>query len=363
MQKFDYESECDRYCEQLFDYVSDILTEDERAAIELHIGSCQRCAKELEEIRAILGAAAALAEPEVPDGLRTAVSERLLREERATNLKKRRFMRAAQIAVPIAACAALAIGIYSGGLYDRYMNAYDMVTTGITENSAQNDDTELADTDEVILQEDEGIDVGTNAPVQSRPQPSPDSKPENENIKREVTEVEEAIPDESDDASIPESVTEETASESYAVQTAEEPEAGVPMEASVEEEDVQQFSIRRMRNDAAITEAAEEEPVEVDEATDSTAMSYTASGAASGGGGSAAAEAKRTDAPPARCTITTDDAAAFAAGFGKVLTDGTFTLSEGEWNAFIEYVRGSGAHLDADYSGEYNGLTTVTVKN
>lgn len=333
-----YEHECDKYKEQLFDYVSDVLTDEERAAVELHIGSCEKCAKELEEIRTILGAAAALDEPEIPDGLRAAVSERIMREENAARFKKRRFMRIAQIAVPFAACAVLAIGIYSGGLYDKYMNADNMISTG--DNSVQTE--EISAVDNTDTEQETDI---PDVPVAETPEKETNKKPQSnqaaDTTTKSVSEdvaVAENMPAQPDEA--PEPVPAEESAEAVNTPIAEATDA------------VAEYSvIRSVETDMAIPEFAEE----------AEEMAAGGGGAVSGGG-SAAAKVQKAENTPTSCTIITDDPDAFAKGFGKELTDGTFVLVQGEWKAFVEYVRESGAQLDADFSGEYNGQTLVTVK-
>lgn len=128
---------CEEYRARLFDYASDLLDSDERAELELHINSCPGCRAELAAISAMLEAAADIPEVEAPDGLENSVIDKVMRTERAA---KRRivFKRAMQWTVPLAACAAIAVGVYSSGLYSRFISSDDMITSGGQSGDVQN---------------------------------------------------------------------------------------------------------------------------------------------------------------------------------------------------------------------------------
>ena len=129
MQKID----CEAVKELLFDYVSDVLGDEERAAVSAHINQCPECRQEFEAIQAILGAAASIEDVEVPAGLKASVFERIRQENGKPQSNRRLVIRnIVRVALPVAACAALAIGIYSSGLYDKFVDSDNTVSSGLT---------------------------------------------------------------------------------------------------------------------------------------------------------------------------------------------------------------------------------------
>ena len=123
-------ADCEVYRAMLFDYVSDNLSEQDKAELLMHIESCPECKNELCETEAIINALSELDEVEVPDELRATVSASLAAE--AATVRKRTDIRkyAFRTLLPVAACAALAVGIYSGGIHDRFVNSDDILSEG-----------------------------------------------------------------------------------------------------------------------------------------------------------------------------------------------------------------------------------------
>lgn len=336
MQNYEH----DEYSERLFDYVSDVLADEERAAVERHIASCAKCKAELNEIKAIIQATEELDEPEIPSGLRDAISDRIANEEKIRRANRKSFGRAIQFVVPIAACAALAIGVYSGGVYDKYMKADDVISTG--ESISQNETVYNAEAEESAK-----ADAAQTRELNAETEAAPKSKEVKNNKKAQNTTKSEPL-----QKSVEEK-TEETLNESDTASRESGEDAALPMTLS---EDT------AVNSD--IVESAADVPSVAAEKAVGTAESMTDSGAAATRAAEGAkVKSKNTAEAPTTCTVITDEPNEFATGFKKELTDEKFIVSQDEWKAFVEYVRNYGARLDADFSGEYTGETIVIVKN
>lgn len=346
----DFEMSCTDCRELIFDYVSDALEPKQAEAVRLHINSCNECKNELEKINAIIGAAASLDELEVPEDVRTAVSERLLREERAMRRRKL-FVRAAEVALPFAACIALAIGVFSGGVYEKITDADKMLSAGIVQEAAPDEEkaetltVEEAAEDTQIAQEPENKSA-TNTRIKKE-QPIQKPKAAAKTEAQPQTEPEQPPPATENNAAEP------VADEPVAAEESGEAES-IPAPAV--------FSARAVSEDissggGAAYDEATDDAVAYDGAVEESTTSEAA--AVSGGGSSA----KKNINVPSSCVVTVSDPVAFAEGFGISASGDSisFSISAERWSAFVEYVRSSGARLDADFTGEYSGATNVTV--
>ncbi len=128
------EQECN--CHKLFDYVSDLLTEAEQTDFELHMNSCPKCKEDYLILKNIMGAVSAMPEVEVPESLKNSVSEALKNAGREKSIKNRfDFRQIVKFAAPVAACIAVTIGFFSGGVYDSFSLGNTEISSGTSQNT------------------------------------------------------------------------------------------------------------------------------------------------------------------------------------------------------------------------------------
>lgn len=333
--------DCEMYRSLLFDYVSDNLSKQESAELLLHIKSCPECKRELDEIEKMLDAAAKLPEIEIPSTLKAAVSTELAEVGTEIKAKKRIYKYAVGTFMPIAACAAIAIGIFSGGFYDRVVNTDNIISMEASYN------TENPDKEQVIIETD-------------------DTEVRKSGGEAESTE----------NAKTPQVVAGKTAGSG----TDTKNQNTVINEAQKEE--VKQ----EINEDAKSLAAADNSKID-----ESSAENAQTEAAASGGGSTSHSDAQAplmmarmhmdpntevTDAEegfkaldiPQSCVVVTEDPDSFVSGFGLVTEDNCdgdckieFELSADRWREFIDYNRQYGAELNAEYSDSPSDFVTVTV--
>ena len=68
---------CDRWTDQLSDYLDDDLARADRAALERHLEACAECRRTLEELRLVKSHAAALVDPPSPNDLWAGIASRI----------------------------------------------------------------------------------------------------------------------------------------------------------------------------------------------------------------------------------------------------------------------------------------------
>ena len=140
--------DCNFFKNQIYDYMSDSLNDAEVKELLTHIESCPECKRELDTLKAIISASASIPQVEVPDGLAASVFEKLKEDTQVITPKRYKFKHFASVALPLAACIALSIGIFSGGLYDRFIASDNIISSGdsnpvsIKTNTEQTDETE-----------------------------------------------------------------------------------------------------------------------------------------------------------------------------------------------------------------------------
>lgn len=151
--------DCDICKDMLYDYVSDNLSTENKTAVEKHIGLCPRCAEELTEVKGLISMLNGFEEVPVPKDLELSLNKAL--EETANEIKiknkRLRFRRVTSAIVPFAAAAVLAIGLYSGGAFDKYINS-DSIFDGQSTYTEQGESNN-ADNPENF----ENVDKGENA--------------------------------------------------------------------------------------------------------------------------------------------------------------------------------------------------------
>lgn len=151
----DLDLDCKACKDMLYDYVSDNLSAEDKTAVEKHIGLCPRCAEELTQVKGLISMLNGFEEVPAPKDLELSLNKAL--EETAKEIKSKnkrlRFRRVTSAVVPFAAAAVLAIGLYSGGAFDKYINSdsifdgqstyteqSDNVSDDLTKNGDYNDD-------------------------------------------------------------------------------------------------------------------------------------------------------------------------------------------------------------------------------
>lgn len=128
------EQECN--CHKLFDYVSDLLTETEKSDFKLHMNSCPKCREDYLILKNIMGAVSAIPEVEVPESLKNSVSEALKGAEMDIAAKNRfNIKQIVKFAAPVAACVAVTIGFFSGGVYDSFSLGNTEISSGTSQNT------------------------------------------------------------------------------------------------------------------------------------------------------------------------------------------------------------------------------------
>ncbi len=126
-------SACKTYKRLLFDYVSDCTDETQSEQIRTHLEHCASCRKEYHEICTMLSVLQEPAEAELPKGFQLSLHQKLVAAADEMQTKKERSFlgwlegvrkgHAWRVAIPMAACVALVLGVYSGGLYDQWKEA------------------------------------------------------------------------------------------------------------------------------------------------------------------------------------------------------------------------------------------------
>lgn len=395
-------SNCELYRDMLYDYASDNLSEQDRADFLMHINSCPDCKRELDELNAILGAASEIEEVEVPDSVRTAVSAALTAESVKIRNRKKLFKFTASTVLPIAACAALAIGIYSGGIHDDINKADHMITDAPVQTPPSSDDSE--DSEDLVINDIQSEESTEASSAAESPQASPESERSSDRNRpssaKSNTDKSKALPSPKPSQAEPsepvQSSTTEAAPAENSVESAEAPSVEQAPQSDI---------------DASSSASEKISPPKGSPAAGSASSGSVSGGASAGGGGSAAGSRTKSarpakesaleesipaptssysisedtveessaacydeefgdahdkdDKPTAQgcCTITVDNPTEFAKGFGinKSGSTITFTVSASQWREFINYCRSYGVSLNASFpESEYSSIT-VTV--
>lgn len=308
--------DCKVYRTMLFDYVSDLLSDEEKADLLSHLDICPDCKEELLKIQAIIGATQTLPEVEVPIGLRESVTERI--SDMANKSKPRNIYalrRIASFALPLAACAVLAIGIYSNGLLDSFVNSDDILSSAVStetetlQSPTYNDETPTAE---------------NVAPTTTQSKNNGSAHIKSDIASKNKTEVKSEAPTNN---TIPEDVaTDNAAAVSEAVQN------DVSKDTS---DDSENFV-------APVSEgSASEETDRIAAFNSREAMSY-----------------------PVSCTIVTYDLSAFTARFGADATNDviTTTISADDIDFLMEFAAQYAAEISFEYSSEYSDTILVTAQ-
>ena len=322
--------DCNFFKDQIYSYVSDGLSDAETEELLAHIESCPECARELNILNSIISATASIPQIEVPDGLKASVFEKLEASTQSTAPKRYKFKRFASLALPVAACIALSIGVFSGGLYDKFVASDDIISSGDVNPAPIQANTEHADATENT----KPADTSTNAvpdtvtPKKSTPQPKTEQRDKSAVSSQSDSAVENSAPASDDIAVVSESAQTENSL------------ADTPSVAS--------FNTPRERF------IAKQPIADVDDAEQASndSIAVASSGAA-----------KMESAVPASCIVITENISAFSDEFDVTAEDGElyFKLDADKWQDFLSFAENIGAELNADYSAENNGYVSITI--
>ncbi len=307
----------------LFDYVSDMLSDEEKARLLSHLDSCPDCKEELLKIQAIIGVAQTLPEVEVPDGLRESVAEQITKiSGKAKPNKIYSIRRFASVALPLAACAVLAIGIYSNGLIDNFIKSDDILSSPVvtdTTDNTHNNETPAAETDASTVPQ---VENNGSAHI---------------NTFENKTEVKSKTP--SNDKIQKEGSTDTSSAVN------ETPQNDVSTEKSSD--------IGTVQNDIATEES---ESLVAPASAGGSAVTETDQ--------IAAYNSREITSYPASCTIVVSDLTVFAASFGGDATNDVITISISADNidALMAFAAEYAIDISFEYSDAYSDTISVTAK-
>lgn len=127
--------DCETCLECLFDAVFGSLSEEEMRLLNAHLDTCASCRAEYQSVKMMHRLTEQDPVPDLPADFEKTLHEKLMAaadEMMAETTEKKRIplrdMRKKQVRILIsaAACAAITIGVFSGGLYQRYLHADDV---------------------------------------------------------------------------------------------------------------------------------------------------------------------------------------------------------------------------------------------
>ena len=369
-------NDCKKFEAMLFDYASDMLNETESEELIEHINSCPECRAKLKEIKAMLSAAAEIRDVKPSDELKNRISLSLAEEAQKIKRSRRvRIGRTAAAAVSLAACAALAVGIYSGGVYDKFMKADDTVVSDRADNSfdkeketekpPQQDESSAEVNSSAEGNDEQGQNITeadgktmNNTPQAGKTKPSDKSLPgvnSEKNAKSEDTASEKSENNSTGTGESKQAETEKSSGSANAEKTEGDIEnkAGARNFAAVTEPEANKAdggsgassggSNTRMKSESDTNDGGE-------------AVVYSAESADS-------AEKASTETLPVSCTVVCGNPQSFAEHFGVSGSGNTikFSLSTDMWQTFKSYVEECGAQLDAEFGENSRGTISVTV--
>ncbi|MBO5955856.1 MAG: hypothetical protein J6Q10_03560 [Clostridia bacterium] len=295
-----------------------------------HIQSCPQCKVEFEELQSILDAASALPEKEVPEGLKEAVYSKLADISLTKGAIFRKWRRLVSVAVPLVACAVLAIGIYQGGIYEKFVGSDNIISVVPETNSYSTDSaTETNDTETA----DNTSTVRTAIPTKPAV-PAENTSPAAEEIYDKSDSGSATSPVASggvgSSASVPtEETNTNTAAEFVQDNSADSAEQPLPVNAG------------RM---AVPTFEEAEEDISVTSTDEESALEES------------------LPRIPAVCTVTADDISPFAEDTFSEETDTIYiSVSAEEWESFESFALSQGASLSFTYSDEPVDFVSVTI--
>lgn len=133
------QNDCKKYRDMIYEYTADMLSAEDECDLMRHIESCSACRNELERIRAVMGTASKIEDVPVPDELISALDTRIEQTGREIrNSRRQGYGNITGTVLSLAAAAALAIGMYSGGVFDKYIHSDDVFDNDTNYTDSQN---------------------------------------------------------------------------------------------------------------------------------------------------------------------------------------------------------------------------------
>lgn len=330
---------CSFYQQQIFDYFSDLLGEKESSALMSHIQSCPQCRSEFEELQAILDAASALPEKEVPHGLKEAVYQKLEDVTPAKAAISHKWRRLVSVAVPLVACAVLAIGIYQGGIYEKFVGSDNIISVVpetnnySTDSATETNDTETADTETAAAPADNSSSADTKVTTKAVV-PAEKTPP-----------AAEEIYDKADSGS----ATFPVASGGGGSSSGAAPKEEANTSASFAREGSPELAEQPLPVNAGRMAVPAFDEAEEDISATSTDEKP-------------ATEESLSDIPLA-CTVTVDDISVFTEDTLSEEDDKIYiSVSAEEWESFKSFALSQGASLNFTYSEEPVDFVSVTIR-
>lgn len=361
-------AECKNFSNMIGEYFCDNLTEQEKSDFLMHIENCPKCRAKYEELCIIIDAAGDFEEVEVPETLKVSVSEALAQEEKA--IRKRIDLRkyTVRTVVGVAACTVLAIGVYSGGLYDKFINSDDILSTGEnirTEETIMGENTENSETQNNIIENTEETTpmAGENKDAQKTAAKS--KKETKKETNKEIIKTENTSKTVEAEVNTDEGLNTEKSKTEHKAVTEERTDTNSDTSTKEEAVDVQKVRGTRSVTDEKSTasgggsaEASDTEAAVSAYSLDSEPIEETSE---------ESAETVNTEAAAKSiCTVYADNPEAFVKGYG--ISDSgdriSFEISADQWKGFVNYCRNAGVSVTAEFSQPNGGsINIIVVKN
>lgn len=363
---------------KLYAYADDGLNEEDKALVEEHISVCPECKKSLDEIYELAELVNSLPEIELSEEYKQELFDkawtRIEAKEKAKLRRKKLIARTTASTLAVAACAAMAFGVYSGGVYDKLNKADEMIEVSYTDSGETNQTDSTTDnkvkSEVEPTQKDETFETAevtdnrANTTEKVSGNANESLSVQNNTKKSKTSGSEKTVnePKRSDNnGTVSDSKTaESTATEP--VKTADREDIKVKQENEVPEvQSVQSANeevhtgggmMSRSSSSAISREAEQPAAVCADEAEGIAVYSdeETASG--------------RAVEVPTACEVVCDDPSGFAEHFGENKTGEVieFSVSDSEWTELKSYAETCGAQLDAEFGEDSDGQIDVTVR-
>lgn len=347
----------DEKCEKFFDYASD-LSDDEKDEISEHIKEFPECEREFKELQAILAAAREIRDEEPSEEFKNRLAFAIEQEgQKIKRSRKIKIGRFAASALSFAACAALAIGIYSGGLYDKLMKTDDLpLDSAVTQGETPKQETKDtgADIESSVVSEEDTTEVSVHD-ERTVNIPKSNDKPQRQTAKKQ------------NDAQ-PNAVVTERAEQKSDKST----EVKEDVESAANNNNVEK-TVDSNSADKAVTEDSDPVSDKRKSASGGSAAAKAISGRAAertesedGVSAYSVAEDSHETAPitePISCVVVCDNPSEFAEMLG-IYNDGDtieFTVDVSEWQTIRGCAAEYGAAMEAEFGENTRGKISVTV--
>lgn len=355
---------------KLYFYAEDGLNEEDKAMVEKHISVCPECKKSLDEIYELAEWVNDLPEIELSEEYKQELFDktwaRIEAKERTKLRRKKLIARTTASTLAVAACAAMAFGVYSGGVYDKLNKADEMIEVSYTDSGETNQTNEEVKSETEATQTDEALKVSetNDRGIKTAEKASESPSVQNKTRKSKTSETERPVKEAKQRGNTG-AVTESKPAESAAsepVKTADREDVKVKQDDETHEvhsvqsanEEVHTGGGMMSRSSSSTVSREVEQSVAVctDEAEGIAVYSE------------AAEVSEIAAAVPTVCEVLCDDPVGFAEHFGENKTGEVieFSVSDSEWPELKSYAETCGAQLDAEFGEDPNGQIDVTVR-